>query len=475
MKTKLFTILSFLLFGSCSAFAQDLSFGVESGVNFSNVNKSFDMNDFRANPGPISGLFVKKNIGKWFVGQLGVNHATYYFGEMKIGRDYSEYWMYSSSSYYQPPPSYSSIIGPSTYYYSDNTKFSFLRVPLIFKFKTPGKVNVEVGGGAYYAFLTNDEYRGKDKDLKSKEYREENFPSMNDWGWILSSTVNYNINHKWHVFANAQITSGEEEYFENVEGKIGSTEITFGIGYRPFAPKNQLQSNDSLGKRIRIVPHAGVLISHAKNSREDGSKYKPSFGFSSGISLNFEVGEFTSLKSGVWYERKGYQLNYDGNNPLIYRKVSPFSESYSSEIESNVKLDYITIPAQFEVQWGKRLNSNLNIGGYFSLLQNAFSVGEKIETSRYDQGFSTNRSFFYKSFDESIKKLDGGFIFGYRLDIPVFKFGEIFFAVNQSFGVMNILKEKEGTQSNSYLNSYDKIRNNASSILFGLNIPVIQN
>jgi hypothetical protein len=43
------------------------------------------------------------------------------------------------------------------------------------------------------------------------------------------------------------------------------------------------------------------------------------------------------------------------------------------------------------------------------------------------------------------------------------------------FGVINILKKKDEQQSRLYINSYDKIRNNSSSILLGLNIPVTQN
>jgi hypothetical protein len=43
------------------------------------------------------------------------------------------------------------------------------------------------------------------------------------------------------------------------------------------------------------------------------------------------------------------------------------------------------------------------------------------------------------------------------------------------FGVINILKKKDEQQSRLYINSYDKIRNNSSFILFGLNIPITQN
>jgi hypothetical protein len=475
MKTKLSTLFVVLLFGIHPSIAQNFSVGIESGINFSNINKSLDFDRYRSQPGPVNGMFIKYNLGNWFVVQSGINHTTFYFSEIGNNQYYpsnSDMWHLSSSSY-SPVSSLSYFIPPPNYY--NQSKFSFLRVPLFFKFKTPGKVYVELGGGAYYSFLTNDEFRGKDKNFYNKEYREENFPPMNDWGWILSSTINYNINSKWHVFINGQITTGKEEYVENVEGKMGSTELTFGVGYRPFLSDNQIQSNDSLGKRIRIIPHAGIVISNARNSYENGSQYKSSVGFSSGISLNFNVGDFTSLMSGAWYERKGYQLNYNGSNPLIYRKPYPFRENYKSKIQSNVKLDYITIPFQFEVVLGKKSYSKLNFGTYFSLLQNAFSEGDKIETNMHDQGFQTTRSYFYESFDEYFKKADAGFSIGYRLDIPVFSRAEVFVAINQSFGLINILKEKDDQQSNSYINSYDKIRNNSSSILVGLNIPVTQN
>ena len=342
------------------------------------------------------------------------------------------------------------------------------------KFKTPGKVNVEIGGGAYYAFLTNDEYRGKDKDFYTEDYRDQNFPSMNDWGWILSSTVNYNINSKWHVFINGQITTGKEEYFENTEGKMGSTELTFGVGYRPFPSTKNTHPNDSLGKRINIIPHTGINISHTKSS-ENKSQYNSSVGYSSGISLNFSLGNNASLLSGAWYERKGYGLNYDGKNPIVYQTPSQHDPDIDSKIQSEVKLDYITIPFQFEISFGEKLHSNFNFGPYFSLLQNVFSEGERIEKDNFNQGFQLTRSYFNESFDEIFKKGDAGFIFGYRMEIPVFSWGEIFVAVNQSFGAVDLLKKDVNRQSHPLFMVRNNIYNNSTSILFGLNIPVVQN
>ncbi len=347
-----------------------------------------------------------------------------------------------------------------------------MRIPLLVKFKTPGRLNFEIGGGAYYAFLTNDELRGKDKEIYDKEFRDENFPPMNDWGWILASSVNYNINKRWNIFVSGQITTGKEEYFEDIRGKIGSTELMFGVGYKPFISDRSAQVKDStLGRNIRIIPHIGMNFSHTKNSL-NSDEYKSSVGFSSGISLEFRLGNGAALSTGAWYERKGYGLNYKGTNSFIYQ----IQQSGESTIQSEVELDYVTIPLQFEILFGKKINSSINLGPYFSLLQNAFSQGERIETRSHNTGYQIEKIYFNESLDQWIKKTDAGFMIGYRLGIPVFKWGDIFISANQAWGLMNILTNNDdSSDQTSQFSNNRKIRNNSFSVIFGLNIPVSQN
>ncbi|MFW5822425.1 MAG: hypothetical protein ACOCU7_03470 [Tangfeifania sp.] len=64
----------------------------------------------------------------------------------------------------------------------------------------PSGLSFGFGAGAHYSFLKNDEFTGKDKKLHSEEYREENFPPATDWGWILSSSLNYAVTSRCNIF-----------------------------------------------------------------------------------------------------------------------------------------------------------------------------------------------------------------------------------------------------------------------------------
>lgn len=447
--------------------AQKLTIGIENGINYSNVRKKFDSNRLKSQQGPANGIFVKYELGNWFIVQSGLSHLTIHFEE----NQYHDYWMYSSSSYYTEPSFSSSIIGPS-YFIQTSNNYSFLRIPLLVKFRTPGRLNFEIGGGCYYSFLTNDEYRGKDKDRFDKEYRDDNFPDMTDWGWILASSVNYSINNKWSVFASGQVTYGKKEYFENVEGKIGSNELTFGVGYKPFTKQKDFIRNDSLGHHISILPHTGINISRVKSEKNQG-EYNSSLGFSSGVSLKFSFGNNVSILTGAWYERKGYNLDYAGYYPSIYY-VSP-NDKPSSLMKSEVQLDYLTIPLMMDISIGKKIQSHINFGLYYSLLQNAFSEGESIDTYEHQNGYQVQKEYFNESQDLLFKNSDYGFMLGYRIDVPVFKRARIFASVNQSYGITNILDKGEDTKTNYSFIIWEGFKNSSTSILFGLSIPVNKN
>ncbi len=469
MKTKQILFLTLFTILFYPALAQKFSVGLESGINFPGINKKSDTQSFGSQPGPVNGIIAQYDIGNWFVLQSGLNHATYYFNEWSYQNYYPEYC--PTCSYFYPAMSLSSSMIAPNYYNNFQSKYSFLRIPLLIKFKTPGKVNFEIGGGAYYGFVTNDEYRGKDKDFYTKEYRDENFPPMHDWGWILNSSVHYNISEKWNVFASGQITTGNKTYFEDLEGKVGSTEVTFGVAYKPFSAKKYVEKNDSLSEKIKIQPYSGLLISKAKVSKNSG-EYASTIGFSSGVSILFKLGGDLSFSSGAWYERKGYELDYRGNSNFLYRPATKAEQTTAPQFQSRVKLDYVTFPFKFHLSFGNKIQSNINFGPYISLLQNSFVQGKQTSTYSYVEGYNVTKTYFNESLDQWFKKADGGFMFGYQLDIPVFKWANIFVAVDQSLGFVNILTDKKENPAYSLPIISEKMNNNSTSFHFGLTIPV---
>lgn len=464
--------MSIFLLSTSISNAQRFSFGIENGINYSNIRKKFDYERFESQPGPVNGIFAKYEVGNWFVLQSGVNHTSIYFNETQYQHYYDDYWMYSSSSYYPVSSSSSLSIAPPHYSTQSTNKYSFLRIPLLVKFRTPGRLNFEIGGGYYYAFLTNDEFRGKDKDRFDKEYREDNFPDMTDWGWILESSVNYNINNQWSIFVSGKLTYGKEEYFENVEGKMGSTELTFGFGYNPFTKQKDFVRNDSLGHRISILPHTGINISRVRSKKNKG-EYNSSIGFSSGVSIQLSFENSISILTGAWYERKGYGLDYAGYYLPIYY-VAP-NDNPSSLIQSEVQLDYLTIPLLMDVSIGKKIQSHINFGLYYSLLQNAFALGERTDTYEHQNGYQVQKEYFNESQDLLFKNSDHGFMFAYRIDVPICKWAKVFASVNQSFGIPNILNQGQDAKSRYSFIIWEELKTNSTSILFGLSIPVNKN
>ncbi len=466
MNSRLILLASMLLLLSGISKAQNFTFGIENGINYSNIHKKFDSDRFASVPGPVNGTFAKYQLGNWFVLQSGINHISLNFNEAHY---YYDYWMVSST--FNPTLPVSSY-APRSYATLSSNKYSFLRIPLLVKFRTPGKLNFEIGGGYYYSFMTNDEFRGKDKDRFDEEYRDENFPDMTDWGWILASSINYNINKKWSIFASGQVTYGKEEYFEDVEGKMGSTELTFGIGYKPFAKQNEIAKTDSSGRHITILPHSGINISRIK-SIGNNNEYHSSVGFSSGISLQFSFGKNISFISGSWYERKGYNLQYAGYYPAIYY-VAP-NDQPSTQMNSDLQLDYLTIPLLMNISMGKKIQSHINFGLYYSLLQNAFAIGERTNSYQHDNGYQVTKEYFNQSQDLLFKNYDKGFILGYRLTFPLFTWAGVFASVNKSFGTTNIIDGDENVKTTYPFIVRESFKNNSTSIVFGLSIPVNKN
>lgn len=465
MKTKLLTCTILLLLTTQFVAAQKFTLGIESGVNYSNLRKTNDNDRFIAMPGPVNGIFAKYELGQWFALQSGLTTISYYYDEY-ITYYYDYLW--GASSYYDP---LSSSITSSGYSSLQSAKFSFLRIPLLLKFRTPGRVNFEMGGGPYYAFLTNDEFRGKDRDIYTDEFIDENFPKMHDWGWIMESTVNYNINSRWNLFASARVTYGKETYYENVEGKMGSTEFTFGVGYKPFKIKEYAQQPDSLGKNISVLPYSGINISGIK-SQENNGEYKSSVGFSTGVSLKFNLGKNAAFITGARYERKGYNLSYQGQYSAFYY---PDTENPETYIKSDVQLDYLTFPFLWDISFGKKIENHLNFGVYLSLLQNAFAEGERTTSTDWGQGYRVTRNYFNESLDLWYKKTDSGLMLSYRIDFPVFKWGKVFIAAEQAIGLKDILNDNEDlTSSYNFIND-EEFYTRSTGIFLGLTIPVNKN
>jgi len=190
--------------------------------------------------------------------------------------------------------------------------------------------------------------------------------------------------------------------------------------------------------------------------------------------VNFSIGPDVSLLTGAWFEQKGYGLNYNGNNSFIYLPPKEFENRNVPATTSEVSLDYLTFPFMMELAFGKKIRSNISFGAYYSWLQNAFSQGERVVTNNYGEGYQVKKEYFTENQEQWFKNSDAGFMLGYRIEMPVFSWGSVFMAVNQSLGAVDILKNIGDLQTYPQFSIEDKMYNRSTTVMMGLTIPVTQ-
>ena len=166
-------------------------------------------------------------------------------------------------------------------------------------------------------------------------------------------------------------------------------------------------------------------------------------------------------------------MGYKGYYSAIYH-VMPNNEP-STIVNSDVQLDYLTFPLMMDVSMGSKIQSHINFGIYYSLLQNAFAEGEETSTYESVHGYQSQKNYFNESKDLLFKNSDLGFLLGYRIEIPVFNWAKTFVSAYRSFVITNILDySDEAKEKNSFIIN-ENLKNQTTSIIFGLSIPVNQN
>jgi hypothetical protein len=436
MKTKFSLTLLLFVFLSQSAFSQKLTVGLENGINFSNINGNIFLGKWDSQTGPVNGVYSKYSIGKWFLVQTGANFVSHY---------YNKIWRYYSPRPY-PHLYYTNLItSPRSQYRNANYKFSFIRVPLLLKFKTPGKFSFELGVGPYYSFLVNDEFTGKEKEM----YFDKMPYPENDWGWIVSTGINYSVSDRFEISLAGQITKGKETYLEDIEGKNGSAELTLGIGYNFFASKQWRPhiktKNDSLKKQVQILSHSGITISKAIDENT-GEKFSSVTGFTAGVSVEYILSNPNfSLISGMWYERKGFNLMLNNKDNLL--------RQYKEDTDIQIAFDYFTFPLLFNIKAGKRFITNVDFGFYYSYLYNTMARGSYFNTSSTSYSYLKNRIYVNDNVDQRFKDNDFGGIVGLRFEYPVFSETHIYLGFNYSSGFRNIYNSLKSNKTNNLKNS----------------------
>lgn len=445
MRSKFSLTIILILAFSYHSFSQKVTVGLENGINFSNLHGNLYDGKWDALPGPVNGFYTQYDLGDWFVLQSGINYTSLYYNHI-----------------------------PNQYqYYGDYWRFSFLRIPFLIKLKTPGKFRFEWGTGPYYSFFVNDEFTGKEKKRFKDTYGEgEIFPST-DWGWIFSAGLNYSITERLEIKLTGQTTIGKKEYIPFAEGKNGSNEILLGIGYKLNTKKSNRSTlnSDSILSRIEIMPHTGVVFGTTSNP-DFKENYLMAPGFEGGVSIKYKNDRTLSFISGMYFERKSYGLNYNGESAYLY--IVSESENSNTNIlyDTHTSLDYLTFPFLFDFTFGGSFTVSINAGFYYSRLLNAMVRGESIYTYSNGNYYSVNKVYVYDKVNGNFKNNDVGGTAGIRFEYPVFKNNRAFLGINYSHGLINALRNDSNEIPSSAENQ--KIINSCWTVNLGLVFPVYQ-
>lgn len=143
---------------------------------------------------------------------------------------------------------------------------------------------------------------------------------------------------------------------------------------------------------------------------------------SGGFIFQYNFKNFLSLKTGISYQRKGYQL-----------KDIPFADQngniLSNTATSSSRLDYLTFPILVKASFGKKVNFFVNAGPYVGyLLQKSdrLKTGSSSSTSTDDFSYS------------GINRWDFGIAGGVGIAIPIRTFWVISVEARNYSGLLDI-------------------------------------
>ncbi|WP_294818298.1 porin family protein [uncultured Flavobacterium sp.] len=136
------------------------------------------------------------------------------------------------------------------------------------------------------------------------------------------------------------------------------------------------------------------------------------------------------IKAMLMYDRKGW------DNGLLVDTNTGYS------VETNINMDYLTIPVMANWHFGAKRNWYLNFGPYVGFLLDA-------KDTRFDMDLK-----------ESHNNVDAGLAVGIGVKIPVNNYVKIFVEYQEQAGVIDIFKESYG---------FDPVLNSRSAFNIGIN------
>lgn len=168
-------------------------------------------------------------------------------------------------------------------------------------------------------------------------------------------------------------------------------------------------------------------------------KREPLYNISGGLSLQYNFPKVISLKTGLYFEQKGFKTGGE---------VTDASGQTAGKFHTKHTLDYISLPLLMRATFGKKINCFVNAGGFAGYLVNAST-----ESSYLDLRSKDNISDWHHAYDLGIS-------FGGGVSAPIGKNLLVSLEARNNLGLINT----------SALPVYNNgaIKTNVSSLLIGI-------
>jgi hypothetical protein len=469
MKKNLLTvcICAILATFTVTSFAQKLSFGEYTGINFSNLHGNLTSNKWVSKTGPSAGLSVEYNLGRLFSVQTEIGFINLYYEMKSYDQKYSYPIVYPMDDVYH---GYSNTWYPVSEPY--NFDFSFLRFPLLIKYKTPTRLQLGIGAGVFYSVLLNDKLAKAERNAAEKD-NHNIYPPTHDWGYIVSADLSYPVTNNLKLYLAGRLTTGQKVFIESYKAKNGASELNFGLKYTPqrksIKSPISLKSSarDSSITRCYIIPATGVIMSWNSSGTKPGN-YSGKFGPNVGMIFGYRLDKSVSLQTGIIFDRKGYALN---DTSLYFHRFALDSRYVANKVDTKIALDYLTVPLNFRISSGNAFNFYVDFGAYAGFLVNAFCHGTAIRKNSDSYSYTIQKTIVNDAVEGYYKSVDWGYKTGVGFQFP-FRDKMKFDMGISYYGSFNPILQKPDANTTNYTNDDLSIKNGSFSLHFGIQIPI---
>ncbi len=450
---KLCVLFSLALISYCNSvsYSQELSAGLLSGINISDIHGNDNSGKWKFKPGSYESIFVNYNLNRVIGFQSGLSFSSLYYEHLPYV-DRTELPEIELNAY---------PIMPVQYPYNKKMDFTFLTIPLQFRISVPSTPQLNISAGVFYSFLVDH----------SLNYYSGQKPEKNDFGFLFSTGISYPLTRKINALLDFGYMTGRKKLLEDYDYRHGSMNIAFGISYDGFLKdrpewKREEEELQSQGK-IDLIYRAGISFTWNSSSLNPDI-YKIALGPSLGFGVDFSLSNRFSLQTGITFEKNGYSLRDSSDS--FDRYINEGDPEYF--VDTKTGIDYIIIPALVNLSFGSKYRLFLSTGPYAAIKINSFCSGKAYSAINSGSGFRMEETVVSDDIGWMIKDSDFGWIAGGGITMPVTERLKIDFGLQYNKGFRDVGRPEYSSEGYEVEKGMTLIRNNSVSFQVGLRVPV---